>query len=188
MNPEPVTLALSLTVSLPSHIFDRYLPSSPFVVGEHLADEVMRYVQAKSLGYYPALEYFEFREGVDKDLLETAEHISWFDCKIVREELLRKLRPAFTDIEFDSVQTIAFTMPSVRPGQLNVRHALANHYTPDTVKVAMTAKARCDDTLGQSAASWAQQSVCHWLKDSFQTIEVTSVRALGSSGAQQHDE
>jgi hypothetical protein len=188
LSPEPVTLALSLTVSLPPHIFERHLPSSPFVVGEHLADEVMRYVQANNLGYYPALEYFKLRDGIDKDLLETAEHISWFDCKIVKEELPRKLRPAFRDIAFDLVQTVAFTMPGVRPGQLNARHALAIHYTPDTVKIAMKVTARCDDHSGESVASWARQSVYRWLKDCFHPIEVTSVRALTPSAAQQHDE
>lgn len=188
MNPEPVTLALSLTVSLPPHIFERHLPSSPFVVGEYLADEVMRYVQAKNLGYFPALEYFDLQGGIDKDLLETAEHISWFDCKIAKEELLRKLRPAFTDIEFDSVQTVAFTMPTVRPGQLNARHALRNHYTPDTVKIAFTAQVRSDSETGESVTGWARKSVQHWLKDCFSTIEVTSVRILDDSAAQQHDE
>jgi len=184
-----------MTASLPPHIFERHLPSSPFVVGEHLADEVMKYVQANNLGYYPALEYFELQGGIDKDLLEAAEHISWFDCKIAREELQRKLRPAFADIVFNSIQTVAFTMPSVRPGQLNGRHALIKHYTPDTVKIAMTVNARCDDQSVESLVSWARQSVYHCLKGCFHTIEVTSVRELTDSATaavkstpQQHDQ
>ncbi len=169
---------MTMTATVPQHIFERHLPSSPYVVGEELADQVIRFVQQRGLGYYPALAFFQEQGGVEKDLLDAAGHMSWFVCKMVREEVQRKLRPVFSSIVFDSIQTLAFTLPAVRPHQLNARHALVRHYRPDTVKVVFTASAFQRHAGDEALVKWARQVVYRWLKDSFHGLEITSAQLL----------
>jgi len=170
-----------MTATLPQHIFERHLPSSPYVVGEELADQVIHFVQQRGLGYYPALDFFHQQGGVEPDLLDAAGHMSWFVCKMVREEVQRKLRPVFSSIVFDSLQTLAFTLPAVRPHQLNARHALVGHYTPDTVKVVFTVAGFQRQAGDEALVKWARHVVYRWLKDSFHNLEITSAHLLPAS-------
>lgn len=170
---------LTLLVQLPEHIFARHLPASPQVVGEALAEQVRHYVQAQQLGYYPALEYFRDHTGaVDQDLLDAAEHIAWFSCNQARGEIQRKLRPVFASISIQSIQSLAFTMPAVRPSQPNALQELIRHYTPDTAKIVLQANSFQKSAQEEAMAKWASHLAYRWLKDSFARIEVTSAQAV----------
>ncbi len=169
---------LTLLVQLPVHVFARHLPASPQVVGEALAEQIDRYVQAEHLGYYPALDYFKEHTGaVDRELQETADHIAWFACSQVRGEIERKLRPVFASLTFQSIQSQAFTMPSVRPHQPNAQQDLARHYTPDRVKLVLQTNSIQKSAQQDSVAKWASHLAYRWLKESFESIEITSAQA-----------
>lgn len=171
--------ALTLVVQLPEHVFARHLPASPYVVGAALADQVLAYVQQERLGYFPALDVFREHIGaVDGELLEAADHIAWFACTQARGEVQRKLRPVFSSLSVQSVQSMAFTMPGVRPNQPNFRGELARHYTPDSAKLVLLVNAFQKSAQDQVMAKWASHLAHRWLKDSFARVEVTSAQAL----------
>ncbi|MFP5507229.1 MAG: hypothetical protein ACLGH6_13620 [Gammaproteobacteria bacterium] len=171
--------ALTLVVQLPEQIFTRHLPASPQVVGEALAEQVIAYAQREHLGYYPALDYFKDHAGaVDGDLLDAADHIAWFACNQARAEIQRKLRPVFSSLSVQSIQSLAFTMPGVRPNQPNARHELARHYTPDRAKLVLLVNAFQKSAQEEAMAKWASHLAYRWLKDSFANIQVTSAQAL----------
>lgn len=170
---------LSLRVQLPEHVFARHLPASPTVVGTALADQVIAYVQAQRLGYYPALDYFRsLPAALEADLLDAADNIAWFSCNQARGEIQRKLRPVFASLSIQTIQAVAFALPGVRPSQPNARQELIRHYTPDCVKVVLQANAFQKSVQTEAMARWASHLVYRWLKDSFALVEVTSAQAL----------
>jgi hypothetical protein len=174
-----VRVAVSLQVKLPAEAVEQHSVASPYIIGEELARQVAAYVQRERLGYYPALDYFRTIEAVDADLLEAAESISWLVCGLVREELRSRLRPVFSNLKFESVQAVAYTMPSVRPGNSNALHDLAQHFTPDQVRVNLVASSiRRQDNDPEIAIKLAKHQICRWLKDRFSSLEITNIRYL----------
>lgn len=171
--------ALTLEVQLPEQIFARHLPASPYVVGTALAEQVLDYAQRERLGYFPALDFFrELAGAVDGELLEAADHIAWFACTQARGEVQRKLRPVFSSLSVQSIQSLAFTMPGVRPSQPNARRDLARHYTPDSAKLVLLVSAFQKTAQEEAMAKWASHLAYRWLKDSFARVEVTSAQAI----------
>jgi hypothetical protein len=68
-------------------------------VGEELASQVRSYVRRERLGYYPALELFRQRCGIDGELIDAAQNIAWLACELVREQVQRRLRAAFSSVQ-----------------------------------------------------------------------------------------
>ena len=172
---------LSVIVQLPEHIFARHLPASPAVVGEALADQIIAYVQAEHLGYFPALDYFRAQPGaLESELLDAAENIAWFTCNQARDEIQRKLRPVFSSLSVQGAQALAFTMPAVRPAHANARYDLIRHVTPDTAKLVLQVNSFQKSEQTETMAKWASHLAYRWLKDSFARVEVTSAQPSGS--------
>ncbi len=167
-------VALSLRLRIHPNTFERFLPASPVRVGEELAELVDDMARQDRLGYYPALEYFRDREGFDGDLLDAVEHIAWVATSLVREEVQLKLRPLFSSVRIEGIQCLAFTLPTVRPGQANALQRLAMHYTPDAVKLDLTLSLLRKDTPREGLEKFAAHVVERWLKDSFATFDITS--------------
>jgi hypothetical protein len=172
-------IAVSLQVKIPAEAIEQHSAASPYVIGEELARQAAAYVQHERLGYYPALEYFRTIEAIEPGLLDAAESTSWLVCGLVREELRTHLRAVFSNLKFESVQTVAYTMPGIRPGSSNALHELALHFTPDQVKVNLIASSiRRQDNDQQVAIKLARHQICRWLKDTFSSLEITSMRYL----------
>ena len=154
----------------------RHLACSPSRVGWELARAIDAYVREQALGYYPALEHFRNVAVIDKDLLDSADQVSWLMSKLAREEVQIKLRPIFSKVHFQSIQTLAFTMPPVRPNQNNALEKLAEFYTPNTVKLELVLSMirKDSDTAERKVETYARKMVYRWLRDSFETVEVTS--------------
>ncbi|MHB1240219.1 MAG: hypothetical protein ACYC18_06925 [Gammaproteobacteria bacterium] len=171
-------ILLTLVVKVPHSVMDRHLPASPEVVGEELARQVHAYVQRQDLGYYPALEFLQKQEAVDSDLLAAADTIAWFVSGAAREEVRRKLRPVFSNVTFQSVQSLAFTLPGVRPGNLNALRDLAEHYALDTVKLTITVSSFQTRDDPEATRKWARHLLWRWLRDSFDSLEVTSAQLI----------
>ena len=164
---------ITLLVTISCETLERHLPSSADVVGEALTEQVLAAVKQTSLGYFPALEYFEQQGKIDKDLMDAAETIGWFAARMVREEVQRKMRAFFSTISFQSVQCVAFNMPAVRPSQPNAYHALVEHYTPNTVKLDLVATVLKKQENPQGLANWAKQLFKRNLANSFDKFAVT---------------
>ena len=172
-------VAVSLQVKVPAEAIEQHSAASPYIIGEELARQVAAYAHHERLGYYPALEYFRTVEAIEPDLLEAAESISWLVCGLVQEELKTRLRVVFSSMKIESVQTVAYTMPGIRPGSSNALHDLAQHYTPDQVRVNLVASSiRRQDNDQDVTIKLARHQICRWLKDRFSNLEITSMHYL----------
>lgn len=173
-----IKLAINFKVRLTEQSIQRHLPASPYVVGEELANQISVYAKEHNLGYYPAIDFFHQHGGIEKDLLDAVGNISWLVTNMVREEVRVRLRPVFSTIKFESLQTQAYTMPGVRPGQNNAYRLLTSHYTPDSVKVNLIASLVRKKESPQEAEQMARHQLCRWLKNRFESLEITNVQAI----------
>ena len=171
-------VAVGFTVKVSQQLIENHLPASPFVVGEELAQHVHAYAVTNKLGYYPALEYFEQQGELDPDLLNAAENIAWLVTGLVREEVRTNLRPVFSTIKFETIKAVMFTMPSIRPGQNNALHQLAEHFTPDQVKVSLIATSIRKQENPEAALALTRNMVCRRLTEHFSKLEINSFRYI----------
>ena len=178
MNLQFTQIALSLIVQVPDAALERHLAASPSVVGAELARQVLEYEQQHHLTYFPAIDYFIQNGGLEPELLDALQNISWVVTNMVRNELRIKLRPVFSALKFEAIQTTAYTLPTIRPHDANVLDKLIRHYSATTVKVNIIATL-IQKTLDASAAEKAATSMCYrWLRPQFSHIEVTSSTVL----------
>lgn len=173
-------VAASFVVKVPHPVLEQHVVATPAVVGEELASQVALYAQKRDLGYYPALDFFLEHGGIDADLLNAAESISWLVSSLVRQEIKTRLRPVFSHIQFESIQTLVYTMPTVRPGQNNTLLRLSEHFTPDQVKVSIIATAVRHRDSPETAVKMAERMIWRWLHDHFETLEITHLRYIES--------
>lgn len=173
-----INLAINFKVRLTEASMQQHLSASPYVVGEELARQISHYAHEHHLGYYPAIDFFQQNGGVEKDLLDAAGNISWLITNMVREEVRVRLRPVFSSIKIETLLTQAYTMPAIRPGQNNAYQMLVEHYTPDQVKVNIIASLLRKRASTQEAVQMARQQICRWLKDRFETLDITNVQAI----------
>jgi len=160
----------------------QYLPCSAGIIGQTLAEIASEYEKENKTGYYPAIEFFKKQDNVDPDLIASAEQIAWLVSKLARETIQSKLRPIFSSVQFQSIQTLAFSLPKVRPNKKDAFEQLANHYTPDSVKVELilTMMRRDSEAEDDRAEPYARKMMFRWLEPEFETIVVTNSKALKS--------
>jgi hypothetical protein len=174
MQVDQISLILRLTV--PEEILQGQLSSSPAGVGEELAGAIDQYSREHKLGYYPAIEFFRQVPEIDQGLIEKAEQIAWTVSKVAREEVQSRLRPIFSSVKFQSVQTEAFTLPPVRPNSPTSLEQLANHCTPDTVRLELLVSMlrKDNDQRGDAAETYARKMIYRWLRGIFENVDVTA--------------
>ncbi|MCG6939447.1 MAG: hypothetical protein LJE83_14905 [Gammaproteobacteria bacterium] len=171
---------LTVNVQLKDEELQRYLPRSADIIGQTLAQIVDEYVRQNKTGYYPAIEFFKSLEDVDAALIAAAEQVAWLVSKLARQTIQKKLRPIFSSVHFRSIQTLAFSLPRVRPNQPDAIEKLARHYTPDSVKTELIVTLmRRDSEAGDNRAEpYARKMIFRWLQAEFASVEVTSSKLL----------
>lgn len=169
-------IAMAMRLQLPLEAMANHVVASPVVVGENIAQQVDALVKREGLGYYPAIDYFQQHAGVDAELITALENISWVATNMVRNEIRVRMRPVFSTIQFESLQTIAFTMPTVRPNNKDAVTLLARHFTADTVKINLQATLIQKMTDPQFAEKLAESMAYRWLKPHLADMQVTSVK------------
>ena len=171
---------LILKVQLKPESLQQYLPCSANIIGQTLAAIADEYEKENRTGYYPAMDFFKTLETVDPDLIASAEQVSWLVSKLARETIQSKLRPIFSSVQFQSIQTLAFSLPKVRPNKADAIEQLAKHYTPDTVKIELlvTMMRRDSEAEDSRAEPYARKMVFRWLDAEFESVEVTNSKAL----------
>lgn len=169
---------ITLKVKLSHELLERHLPSSAEVVGEALTEQVVAAVKKHKLSYFPALDYLEKQGDLEQDLLDATETIAWFSCKLVREEVNKKLRGFFSTLSFQSVKCTSYAMPGVRANQLNAWHELVEHYTPNTVKLDLIASVLKKEEFPQGLENWSRQLFRRNLEGVFDDFEVIQTAVL----------
>ena len=169
-----------INAQLKAEELKHYLPCSASIIGKTLADIADQYEKDNSTGYYPAIDFFKTLDHVDPDLIASAEQVAWLVSRLARETIQSKLRPIFSSVQFQSVQTLAFSLPKVRPNQTDAVEQLAKHYTPDTVKVELilTMMRRDSEAEDNRAVPYARKMMFRWLESEFKVIEVVNSKAL----------
>ena len=167
-------------VQLKAEQLQQYLPRSANIIGQTLAQIASEYEQDNKTGYYPAIEFFKTLDNVDPDLITSAEQVAWLVAKLARETIESRLRPIFSSVHFQSIQTLAFALPKVRPNKKDVLQQLADHYTPDSVKVELvvTMMRRDSEAEDDRAEPYARKMMFRWLESEFESIEVRKSKAL----------
>lgn len=169
-----------LNVQLKPESLQQYLPCSANVIGQTLASIADEYEKENKTGYYPAMDFFKTLDNVDPDLIASAEQVSWLVSKLARETIQSKLRPIFSSVQFQSIQTLAFSLPKVRPSNVDAVDQLSKHYTPDSVKIELivTMMRRDSEAEDDRAEPYARKMMFRWLEAEFEAIEVASSKAL----------
>lgn len=171
-------LVVSLTVEIPHEALENQSPASAIVIAEQLADEVMAYEREHRLGYYPALDYYVQEKSLDEDLLNALQGISWLACSMAQEEIRTRLRPVFSSIKFESVQSPVNGLPSARPSNNNVQQQLIEHYTADKVKLTFIASMIRKPEGDETTEAYAQHVMGKWLKDRFASFKINSIKKI----------
>ena len=170
-------VALSIIIAVKLEDLDCHSAATSSIVGKELAKQVAKYEREKRLGYYPALEYFQqSNEGVDPDLLDAADSLAWLATKLVREEVRKRLRPIFASLRIDAMQNLVYTMPKVRPGRASAQTLLTEHFTPNKVRLELTARIMNREGPDKDLKRYVSHLVHRWLNEHFASIEVTSCR------------
>jgi hypothetical protein len=172
-------IALTIKAKLPREALQQHFPAPVGTLGEQLARQVIDYVNQESLGYFPALEYFQEQGGIDAYLLDATGQMSLLTVTMTKQEVSRVLQPLFSSVHIGTVQSLAYTMPAVRPSQPQVEQLLAAHYLPDEVKFEAIVTLLQKKPPEPGIENAAKQIALRWLDDIFPEIEVTSARLLG---------
>jgi hypothetical protein len=123
---------------VPEEVVEQQVGYLPWVLGENLAGQVDSYVMEEHLGYYPALDYFrEFPRVVDPALIHLIDEVATFCANYARRELRQRLSRLFSRVQVEQLQCTAYTMPRMRPHRSNGPMELAQHYSPDTLKMEL---------------------------------------------------
>ena len=129
---------VGLLVSIPETVVEANLGYLPWLLGENLAGMVDGYVMEQGLGYFPALDFFRNHpEVVDPNLLLLIDEVARYCVEYTQGELRRRLTHAFSHVQVEHPQCTAFSMPRVRPSQPQSPQALAEHYSPNRVKLVL---------------------------------------------------
>jgi len=156
----------------------KHLPASPFVVGEEISEKAIAYEIENKLGYFPAIDFLKQQNAIDEDIVKTIENIAWLVSNLVREEITKRLTPAFSTIQFEKIQLHALKMPTVRPNKNNTAHDLAMHYAADHAHVSIitTAIKNYDDAV--TSERMTKNLIHRWLNDHVDALEITSVNYI----------
>lgn len=173
-----IKVALTITIKVSEDILEQEVATSPAFVGEEMARQVHAYVKKNSLGYYPALDYFQDMDVLESELVDTAHGIAWVVSEMVRSEVISRLRPAFSRTEIEGMQSTAYIMPTVRPNHPNAIYELAEHYTPDEVKITLLATSIEKSPKTDGMEKLAAHKVRRWLDHHFDTVVVTSSNVI----------
>ena len=172
------SVSLSMKLTLPDEALERHLAASPSVVTEEIVTQVKKYETDHRLGYFPALDFYIDNGGIDSDLTDALQNIAWVATNMVRNEIRSKLRPVFSTIKFETIQLLAYTLPSVRINDPKFTEKLLEHFSTTTVKVNLTATLVQKFSDHHAAETLAKNLAYQWLKASFVVVDVSSSKVV----------
>jgi len=178
MSLQFTSISLSMTVVVPEAALEQHIAASPSIVSEEIVAAVKEYEKAHKLGYFPAIDFYINNNGIDPDLLDAMQSISWVVTNMVRNEIRIKMRPVFSNIKFETIQSLAQTLPPVRIKDEKLTQKLMEHFNTTTVKVNLTATLIQKFIDKETAEKLAKNLAYQWLKGSFEKVTVNSSKAL----------
>jgi len=175
---EVLTVAASLTVTVPETVVEQNVGYLPWVLGENLAGQVDAYVMEQRLGYYPAMDFFrEHPEAVDPALLLLIDEVATYCASYARRELRRRLARAFSSIQVEQAQCLAYTMPRVRPSRSGAPGGLAAHYSPNTLKMELLLSSIQKGAF-EGLEELTLNKLMRWGREPFESFQVNGSKLL----------
>lgn len=171
-------VSMLVKVKVPMEQLQALLPAPVDQFGEMLAKQVVDYEAEHQLAYFPALEFLQQQNIIDQYLLDAAQQIAEASISFTKAEVLNSLIPVFSNVQLDSINSVAFTLPPMRPGNNQVLKALAEHYTPDTVKFELQVSIIQKQASTAGVEEGATRITQRWLSHKFDFIEITAARLL----------
>ena len=171
-------VGLTVRGQLPRDALEQYLPAPLDSLGLQLANQIDDYVKKNKLGYYPALDFFKQQDGVDNYLLDAVDQVAQIAVTMTKDEVTRILTPVFSSVRVESVGSMAYSLPTVRPGQKDAIQQLALHYIPDVVKFELFVTMLQRHESEPGIENGAKKIAWRWLKDAFEDMEVTAARLI----------
>lgn len=178
---EVVTVAVSLTVTVPETVVEQNVGYLPWVLGENLAGQVDAWVMEQGLGYYPALDFFRDQpEAVDPALLLLIDEIAIFCAAYARRELRRRLSLAFSSVQVEQAQCTAYTMPRMRPARSGAPGGLAQHYSPATLKMQLLLSSIQKGDAFEGLEELTLNKLMRWGREPFEAFQINGSQLLRS--------
>ena len=171
-------LILSARVGIPDSVFERHSPYCPRDIGRQLAQQVDACVRRESLGYYPALDYFQEHELLDEQLLAVLDQLTWLGTSLVRDEIRLRLRPLFASVQVQSMQALAYSMPQVRPSQVNALQRLEQHLTPNQARFELLLTLFRKAAGSENLDSYVERVAYRHLQQVFDSIDIANIKIL----------
>ncbi len=170
--PLPVSVELLVTISY-QELADQFgdLVAN---MGQLLADQVLANEEQEKLGYFPALSYYQENETARIATLDSALHIYFMVRETTGGTVRANLRTLLRNIEIDQIQTVAESLPRVRPGDVDARHLLAHHYTPSSIRLHLKAEPR-ETVDGYPSPESIAGQVQYLLGQRFAQIEIVDI-------------
>jgi hypothetical protein len=135
-------LTFTVTVTVSPGWIVRQVGDIALAIGPELARAADALARAERLGHYPAIDYLRTRADADTSLLAAMDHVAAIVAEMVSAELRSALRPLCSRADIGRVLVTAYALPRVRPLAPDALQQLARHYTPDTLRLDVSAKAR----------------------------------------------
>lgn len=173
-------IAMTLHIAVPPAYLQQHLGAIAASLGTDLAQAVDAVVREQRLGYFPALEYFADRPGVDARLLATVTDLASAVRRHVRREVQQHLVPFFSQVVIQRITSPAFTLPRVSPRQADALEALARHYLPNSVRLDLVVSSVERGPGVGNLDKAATRRVLWNLRDYFEHVDVTDARVLGT--------
>lgn len=172
------TLSLQLRLQLKPEAWKDQVTDPPIQVGKQAAKFVDEYARQHQLGYYPALDFFRERPEAlfDPDLLTTLDRLAWMGAQRVRDEAINQLGPVFSSVTVESVQSLCYLMPTVRPRQADALQALEQHFTPGHIKLGLKVTMLQKRSNPEGLEAFTRKAAWKWLQDAFANVEVSQAR------------
>jgi len=175
---EVLTVAASLTVTVPQTVVEQNVGYLPWVLGENLAGQVDAHVMEQGLGYYPAMDFFRDQaDAVDPALLLLIDEIATFCASYARRELRRRLSRAFSSMQVEQAQCLAYTMPRVRPSRSGAPGGLAAHYSPNTLKMELLLSSIQKGAF-EGLEELTLNKLMRWGREPFESFQVNGAKLL----------
>lgn len=174
---EIMRVSLTLTLHIDMEQLKQEMGELVAAIGPNLARQVQAYVKSEQLGYYPALDFFSGRTGIDPNLLSASEHVASLVCDYARYQIKLQLREPFSNIQFEKIESLAFSMPRVLPSDTEALQKLSLHYSPNVIRAAIsTSSVEKSDSNKEGYERRATHKARHWLEDKFESVEINNAR------------
>ena len=173
-----VPVALTIQVVMAPERLEAQLNTAERNLGRTLAERVDAIVRAEKLGYYPALDFFEDRAGMDPKLIGMVKSLAAQIRKRVKREVQTHLWPVFSSVQIERATTLAFTLPRMTPAQPDALARLAQHYFPNAVRLELVLTTLDKQHRMEEAEKFSSSKVVRNLRDAFESVSVTATRRL----------